>query len=90
MVAEKGTGLILGAQLFEAGAAENIHLALAMRAGMTTAQFRGAFVFVYPTFSSALSSTVPAVPLIPSRQVFSFQCSVFNPALLHRGVKTDS
>ena len=60
VVAEKGTGLILGAQLFEAGAAENIHIfALAMRAGMTSAQFRE-LVFVYPTFSSALSSTVPA------------------------------
>ena len=62
VVAEKGTGLILGAQLFEAGAAENIHIfALAMRAGMTTEQFRE-LVFVYPTFSSALSSTVPAGP----------------------------
>ena len=59
VVAEKGTGLILGAQLFESGAAENIHIfALAMRAGMTTDQFRE-LVFVYPTFSSALSSTVP-------------------------------
>jgi glutathione reductase (NADPH) len=62
VVAEKGTGLILGAQLFEAGAAENIHIfALAMRASMTTDQFRE-LVFVYPTFSSALSSTVPAAP----------------------------
>lgn len=62
VVAEKGTGLILGAQLFGAGAAENIHsFALAMRAGMTTEQFRE-LVFVYPTFSSALSSTLPAAP----------------------------
>jgi glutathione reductase (NADPH) len=59
LVTEKGTGRILGAQLFGAGAAETIHtFALAMHAGITANQFRE-LVFVYPTFSSALQSTLP-------------------------------
>jgi glutathione reductase (NADPH) len=59
LVTEKGTGRILGAQLFGAGAAETIHtFALAMHAGITANQFQE-LVFVYPTFSSALQSTLP-------------------------------
>jgi glutathione reductase (NADPH) len=59
VVTEKGTGRILGAQLFGAGAAETIHtLALAMHAGITANQFQE-LVFVYPSFSSALQSALP-------------------------------
>ncbi|MEX1243787.1 MAG: NAD(P)/FAD-dependent oxidoreductase [Thermoanaerobaculia bacterium] len=59
VVTEKGTGRILGAQLFAAGAPDIIHsFALAMHAGMTAQQFKN-LVFVYPTFSSALESTLP-------------------------------
>lgn len=67
VVTEKGTGTILGAQLFGAGSAETIHLfALAMHAGITANQFRE-LVFVYPTFSSAMESTLPptSTPEIP-------------------------
>jgi glutathione reductase (NADPH) len=59
VVTEKKTGEILGAQLFGSGAAEIIHsFAIAMHAGMTVGQFRH-LVFAYPTFSSALESTLP-------------------------------
>ena len=56
---KKGTGQILGAQLFGAGAPDIIHsFALAMHARMTAEQFRH-LVFAYPTFSSALESMLP-------------------------------
>lgn len=59
VVTEKGTGQILGAQLWGAGAAENIHIfAIAMHAGMTASQVKH-LVFAYPTFASALESTFP-------------------------------
>ena len=59
VVTEKGTGQILGAQLFGAGAAELIHiLALAMHARMPARQFKN-LVFAYPTFASALESALP-------------------------------
>ncbi len=59
VVTERGTGQILGAQLLGAGAPDIIHsFALAMHARMTAQQFRD-LVFVYPTFSSALESTLP-------------------------------
>lgn len=58
-VTDKETGRILGAQLFGAGAPEIIHsFALAMHARMTAEQFKNV-VFVYPTLSSALESTLP-------------------------------
>ncbi|MEX1243179.1 MAG: NAD(P)/FAD-dependent oxidoreductase [Thermoanaerobaculia bacterium] len=58
LVTEKGTGQILGAQLWAAGAAENIHIfALAMHAGITAEHFKR-LVFAYPTFASALESTL--------------------------------
>ena len=50
---------ILGAQLLGAGAAETIHVfALAMEVGMTAERFKH-LVFAYPTFASALGSTLP-------------------------------
>lgn len=59
VVTERGTGQILGAQLLGAGAAENIHVfALAMHAGITAEHFKR-MVFAYPTFASALESTLP-------------------------------
>ncbi|MEX1243799.1 MAG: hypothetical protein WEF99_03360 [Thermoanaerobaculia bacterium] len=59
VVTAKGTGQILGAQLFAAGTPDIIHsFVLAMHSGMTAEQFRN-LVFVYPTFWSALESTLP-------------------------------
>jgi glutathione reductase (NADPH) len=59
VVTERGTGRILGAQLLGAGAAENIHVfALAIGAGMSADRFKH-LVFAYPTFASALESTLP-------------------------------
>jgi glutathione reductase (NADPH) len=59
VVTETGTGRILGAQLWGAGAADNIHIfAIAMHAGMTASQVKQ-LVFAYPTFASAIESTLP-------------------------------
>jgi glutathione reductase (NADPH) len=59
VMTERSTGRILGAQLLGAGAAENIHVfALAMEAGMSADRFKH-LVFAYPTFASALESTLP-------------------------------
>lgn len=59
VLTERGTGQILGAQLLGAGAAETIHVfALAMEAGMSADRFKQ-LVFAYPTFASALESTLP-------------------------------
>jgi glutathione reductase (NADPH) len=59
VVTEKGTGQILGAQLFGAGAPDIIHsFALALHARTTVREFKN-LVPVYPTFCSALESTLP-------------------------------
>lgn len=59
VVAHKETGRIIGAQLFGAGASDNIHLfALAIRCGLTAEDLREA-VYAYPTFASAIQSAVP-------------------------------
>ncbi|HVT44530.1 MAG TPA: NAD(P)/FAD-dependent oxidoreductase [Thermoanaerobaculia bacterium] len=59
VVADAETGRILGAQLFGAGASENIHLfALAIRCGLTADDLREA-VYAYPTFASTIQSAVP-------------------------------
>src|SRR5262249_62034425 len=59
VLVEKGSGRILGAQLWGAAAAESINIfALAMHAGMTAERFKH-LVFAYPTFASALESTLP-------------------------------
>lgn len=59
VVAEKGSGRILGAQLFGAGACEVINIfALAMKARVTAGQLRN-FVFVYPTYSSVVTAALP-------------------------------
>ncbi|GAC1430439.1 MAG: NAD(P)/FAD-dependent oxidoreductase [Thermoanaerobaculia bacterium] len=59
VIADRATGRILGAQLFGAGADDNIHFfALAIRCGLTTTDLKDA-VYAYPTFASAIGSTVP-------------------------------
>ncbi len=53
------TGRIIGAQLFGAGASDNIHVyALAIRCGLTADDLREA-VYAYPTFASTIQSAVP-------------------------------
>lgn len=59
VVAERGSRRILGAQLFGAGAGDNIHFfALAIRCRLTATDLRE-MVYAYPTFASAISSAVP-------------------------------
>lgn len=59
VVVDAETDRVLGAQLFGAGAADNIHVfALAIRTGLTAADLREA-VYAYPTFASAIQSAVP-------------------------------
>lgn len=59
IISEKGGGRVLGAQLFGAGAGDNIHLfALAIRCGVTSSEMKE-FVYAYPTFASAIQSAVP-------------------------------
>jgi len=59
VVTEKGSRKILGAHLFGASAAEQIHVfAMAIRFGLT-AEDLGHVVWAYPTFSSALGSALP-------------------------------
>jgi glutathione reductase (NADPH) len=59
VVVEKGSGRLVGAQLYGAGAAEIINIfAVAMKAGLTAEGLQD-FVFTYPTFSSAITSLFP-------------------------------
>ncbi len=59
VVSERGGGRVLGAQLFGAGAGDNIHFfALAIRCGITSTELKE-FVYAYPTFASAIQSAVP-------------------------------
>ena len=61
IVAEAGTGRILGAQLFGPAAGELIQIfAMALRYRVTVEDFRN-MVFAYPTFASALESALPRV-----------------------------
>ena len=59
VIAERNSGRIIGAQLFGAGAEDNIHIfALAMRCGITAANLKEA-VYAYPTFAGTIQSAVP-------------------------------
>ena len=59
VVADAGTGRILGAQLFGPAAGELIQIfAMALRYRVTVEEFRS-MVFAYPTFASALESALP-------------------------------
>ena len=59
VISERGGGRILGAQLFGAGAGDNIHFfALAIRCAVTSAELKE-FVYAYPTYASAIQSAVP-------------------------------
>jgi len=59
VIAERNSGRIIGAQLFGAGAEDNIHIfALAMRCGITAADLKEA-VYAYPTFAGTIQSAVP-------------------------------
>ena len=56
VVADANSGKVLGAQLFGAAAAENIHLfALAIQCGVTTDHLKE-MVYAYPTFASTIQS----------------------------------
>ena len=56
VVVDSTTGKVLGAQLFGAGAAENIHFfALALQCGVTADHLKE-MVYAYPTFASAIQS----------------------------------
>jgi glutathione reductase (NADPH) len=56
VVADKKSGKVLGAQLFGAAAAENIHMfALAIQCGLT-ANHLAEMVYAYPTFASTIQS----------------------------------
>lgn len=56
VVVESKTGKVLGAQLFGAGASENIHFfALAIQGGVT-AEHLTEMVYAYPTFASTIQS----------------------------------
>jgi len=58
VILESGSGSIVGAHIFGAGAAEDIHIfALAIRFGITAEQLRN-MVYAYPTFASALPYTL--------------------------------
>jgi len=56
VVIDSTTSKILGAQLFGAAAAENIHLfALAIQCGVTAEHLKE-MVYAYPTFASTIQS----------------------------------
>jgi len=56
VVVDSRSGKVLGAQLFGAGASENVHFfALAIQCGVTAEHLKE-MVYVYPTFASTIQS----------------------------------